>query len=161
MRLPIGPLAAVDLVMFGALFAAGGSESPQVVYAFLSVLGGLIGTAALYLAVGRWAIRRLEALEEQTTTRHAENIAAMTAMTTIIAEMQHHLFGVQGMGGQREEMLRTKTFRHATRQDLQIIFGVLHDHNGQMVRLSDHAKIAFDPIPIERRRRRAEDGDHE
>lgn len=160
MRLPVGPLAAVDLAVFAGLFAAGG-DNPQVVYGFLSVLGGLIGTAALYLAVGRWAIRRLEALEAQTVERHADNLAAMTAMTGIIAEMQHHLFGVQGVGGQREEMQRSQKFRHATRQDLQILFGVLHDHNGQLIRLSDKAEMDFDPIPIERRRRRAEDTEHD
>jgi hypothetical protein len=153
---------AADALLGVVAAVIGGEGGTQVLYGFLAVLGGLIGTAALYLAVGKWAIRRLEALEAKqardlrdiearTDQRHADNIATQQKMWAF-------LLGVEGVGGILEEQRRSKRMRHEAAQDITVLFGLAGEHSTQIARLSDRAGVPFDPPSLERPRRRADDG---
>lgn len=148
------PLLVADAVILALAGMFAGEGGPQVLYGFLSLVGGLLGTVVLYVAVGRWAIRRLELLEASVADRHTATLAMLT-------EIRHHLFGVQGVGGMRDEMRRSQRFRYESRQDDTVLFGVLYEHERQIVRLSERAGLEYEPLSIERRRRRAVDGDAE
>lgn len=144
----LATLADAALGMLSAI--VGGENGTQVFYGFLALLGGLIGTAALYLAVGRWAIKRLEHLEARTDQRHADNIASQQKMWAF-------LLGVEGVGGMIEEQRRSKRMRHEGAQDITVLFAATSELTTQVARLSDKAGMAFDPPSFERPRRRAED----
>jgi hypothetical protein len=133
-----------------SLAAIVGDTSPQVFYGFLALLGGLIGTAALYLAVGKWAIRRLEQLEDSTEKRHTENIQAQQKMWAF-------LLGVEGVGGMRDDQKRNQRRRHEMAQDMTVVFGALSEHTTQIARLSDKAGLDFDPPELDRPKRRMDD----
>jgi hypothetical protein len=133
-----------------SLAAVVGDTAPQVFYGFLALLGGLIGTAALYLAVGRWAIKRLEHLEARTDQRHADNLAAQQKMWAF-------LLGVEGVGGMIEEQRRNQKRRHDLAQDMTIVLIAVSEHTTQIARLSDKAGLDFDPPVLARPRRRVDE----
>ena len=150
MRVPTGPLVAIDLMVLGVSALAAGEGGPQMFYGFLAIVGGVLGTLGLWAVIGRYAIRKLDALDEKTDQRHADNLAQQQKMWAF-------LLGVEGVGGLMDDQRRNKKRRHELAQDVTIIFGALGEHTTQIARLSDQAGLSFDPPELDRPRRRADD----
>lgn len=130
--------------------------------------GQILGAAGFLVALimAFFAYRRdrrdRKAEQARQLEQHDENRDAVRSLVASQEKLWAFLLGVEGVGGLQSEMRRSQKFRHKARGQLGAVFGVLHEQNNQLEKVSEHLKLEYDHSPVEQRRRRADaEGDED